>query len=64
MVVNVKYSKPFYSEAELSEETGIPRKTLARFRKEGSGPPFVRFGRRTIRYPKDKLREWIAENAE
>lgn len=63
MSVILNHQKPFWSEAELSALTGIPRKTLQRFRKDGSGPPFVRFGQRTIRYPKDRFKLWVEKNA-
>lgn len=53
---------PFLTEAELAEITGIPQKSLQRFRKDGSGPPWVKFGSRTIRYPKDQFQKWLAEN--
>lgn len=62
MSVNIKNNKSFWTETELSVVTGIPRKTLQRFRKDGSGPPFLHFGSRTIRYPKDQFQNWIEKN--
>ncbi len=37
---------------------------LKNLRHRGEGPPFLRLGERSIRYPEDKLRAWIeAETA-
>lgn len=63
MGVNLNHQRPFWSETELSVLTDIPKKTLQRFRKDGSGPPFIRFGQRTIRYPKDQFKLWLEKNA-
>ena len=61
MSVKLFLSNPFLTEAELSNLTNIPRKSLQRLRKEGGGPPWVRFGQRTIRYPKDQFQKWVEE---
>ncbi|MFC3848853.1 helix-turn-helix transcriptional regulator [Corynebacterium hansenii] len=39
---------------------GASASTLARWRAEGSGPPFARHGR-VIRYHRDALRDWMAD---
>jgi predicted DNA-binding transcriptional regulator AlpA len=49
-----------FSESELAELHGIPRKTLERWRKHKSGPPWIRIGPRLIRYPTGELNRWLA----
>jgi predicted DNA-binding transcriptional regulator AlpA len=49
-----------YTEGEVEALTGIKRKTLERWRLDGSGPPWVRAGKRLIRYPAISLHEWMA----
>ncbi len=56
--------KNFYTEADLSVISGIPRKTLQRYRNTGEGPPWIRFGRRSIRYPIKEYEEWLTKNIE
>lgn len=34
----------FLTESELSKRWGIPKKTFQRWRWQGGGPPFVKFG--------------------
>ncbi len=62
----LEYSKmnPFFTEAELSKLMGTTRKTLQRWRNTGEGPPFIKFGQRTIRYPKDRFKLWVEENTQ
>ncbi|MGW9111834.1 helix-turn-helix domain-containing protein [Microbacterium sp. NPDC055683] len=43
---------------DLAEYTGIPVRTLDRWRQSDDGPPFISFGRH-IRYPEDQLLEWM-----
>lgn len=38
---------------------GIEPTLLARIRREGNGPPFVRLGGRTIKYRAQDVRAWI-----
>jgi len=45
---------------ELSDYLGVPIRTLDRWRSQGTGPPFVRFGR-AIRYPVPRLLLWVNE---
>ncbi len=44
--------------AQVPEYLGIQRQTLARWRHEGFGPPWVRMGR-LIYYRSSDLRTWI-----
>ena len=46
------------SAARAPEYLGIQRQTLARWRHEGFGPPWVRMGR-LIYYRSSDLRSWI-----
>lgn len=46
---------------QVSEILGVPNTRLQDWRLiEGQGPPFVRLGHRTVRYPKSELEAWIA----
>jgi excisionase family DNA binding protein len=44
--------------AELARELKVSRRTLARWRSEGSGPPFVRVGR-SPRYRWADVQAWL-----
>jgi predicted DNA-binding transcriptional regulator AlpA len=48
-----------YTETEVEELTGIKRKTLQGWRLRGIGPPWIRAGKRLVRYPSDSLTNWI-----
>jgi hypothetical protein len=45
--------------AELARELKVSRRTLARWRKEGTGPPFMRAGR-SPRYLWRDVQYWLA----
>ena len=47
-------------EPEAAKYTGNSCRTLQRQRSEGSGPPYVRIGRRRIGYVKRQLDEYLA----
>lgn len=49
------------TEAETSEITGVPRRTLRQWRYVGKGPIFVKLGR-AVRYRRDDLDAWIEGN--
>ena len=51
---------PLLSAGVVAAEIGLSPSTLARYRAEGSGPPWIRVGRRLIRYPRSGVRAWIA----
>jgi excisionase family DNA binding protein len=44
---------------ELAELLGYPVKTLAEWRSNGDGPPYVRLGRH-VRYRPEDVETWIA----
>lgn len=48
----------YESEAELSERCGISARTLQGWRLKGSGPPFVRAGKRVL-YPRHSTDKWF-----
>jgi excisionase family DNA binding protein len=48
--------------AELAAELKVSRRTLARWRSEGSGPPFVRVGR-SPRYRWADVQAWLRASA-
>jgi predicted DNA-binding transcriptional regulator AlpA len=49
----------FLTSKEVSTILGMTRKTLYQWRKDGIGPPFMRFGRRSVRYDVKELTVWI-----
>jgi hypothetical protein len=49
------------SPTELSRSTGIAAKTLANWRVERKGPPFVKFGRRVF-YHRASLARWLKQS--
>lgn len=52
----------YYTEREVAIITGISRKTLQRYRYKKTGPYWIRFGTRSIRYPVIEFEKWMAEN--
>lgn len=49
----------YLTEAQFCARYQVPPRTAARWRKEGLGPPFVRFGPKQIRYPFVGTEAWI-----
>ena len=47
----------FYNQPEAAELLRLSERTLERWRVEGIGPPFRRFGRRVV-YAKTDLESW------
>jgi predicted site-specific integrase-resolvase len=54
------HSRLYLTDRELIEVLGVSRSTLARWRHDGIGPPWVRL-EGTVRYPKEDLDRYIAE---
>lgn len=50
-------SSPFLIQPEAAAFLRVSERTLERWRVEGGGPPFRRFGRRVV-YARDDLEEW------
>lgn len=44
---------------EIAHTCGVHRKTLLRWRAEGIFPPGIRFGRRTIRWPRATVQAFL-----
>lgn len=49
--------RPYLKTAELADAIGVHPLTLARWRREGVGPAFVRFGR-AVRYPRASISDF------
>lgn len=49
------------SPVELSSTTGIPTKTLANWRAERKGPPFLKLGKRVF-YRRVSFARWIEQS--
>ena len=46
--------------AEASRIVGFTPRTLDTWRSRGGGPPFLKLGRRAVRYQRRALFEWLA----
>jgi hypothetical protein len=61
--MNDSLTKLLLTEEEAAEVLGIQPFTLAKYRRSGDGPPFVKISRGdkrlTVRYRKKELLEWI-----
>lgn len=53
---------PFLKPNELARLLSVSLKTLERWRKDGSGPPFIKTGTKRIRYPIIGLEAWADAN--
>ena len=51
------------TDRKVEKLLNVSRAALRRWRTSGEGPPWVRIGKRLVRYPSDKLREWIEQQA-
>lgn len=47
--------------AEVADELNLAEQTLANMRHRGGGPPFVKVGHRTVRYPREALDQWLRD---
>ncbi len=52
-------SAEYLTTRELADLLHVSLWGLMRWRHDGDGPPFVRVGRNTIRYPHRELQEWL-----
>jgi len=48
------------TESAAAKATGCSVDTFRRMRHAGTGPPWIKVGSRSIRYPVKELRAWIA----
>ncbi len=44
---------------DVAKILGVSQNSLSVWRKHGRGPAFVKIGTRTVRYPVDKMRDWL-----
>ena len=42
----------------LADELGITESALAKWRTDGSGPPFCKLGHKVVRYPRSGVEAW------
>jgi predicted DNA-binding transcriptional regulator AlpA len=56
----VKLTAPYLTEPQFCALYQVPTRTAVRWRKEGSGPAFVRLGPRHIRYRLADTEAWAA----
>ena len=54
-----EFPKKYLAPDEASQFIGAAVQTMARWRCEGGGPPFIRVGSRRIRYALDDLIAWM-----
>ena len=52
-------AKKLLSTAEVAALTGLKPKTLANWRSQNKGPPYVKVSAYLVRYPEDRLAKWI-----
>ena len=60
-----KFSAPLWDPALLAEYLGLTKDHLARLRRDGGGPPFIKFaqGRASkIRYRKEAVLAWLRDH--
>ena len=53
--------RPLLPPDQAAERLGVDVEYLGRLRREGGGPPYVRIGAKTVRYPPEQLDQYIAE---
>jgi predicted DNA-binding transcriptional regulator AlpA len=46
--------------AEVAEQTGLSLETLAQWRSQGRGAPYVKISRNCVRYRQSDLDGWVA----
>jgi predicted DNA-binding transcriptional regulator AlpA len=50
------------SETDLATRPNLSVKTLRGWRRRGEGPPFLRLGRRSVRYELTAVDKWLARS--
>jgi len=54
-------SSTILTATEVAEQTGLSVETLAQWRSQGKGPPYVKISRNCVRYRQSDLDGWLAE---
>lgn len=54
---------PLLTRAQVAAQLGVKESTVMAWEANGAGPPSVKLGHRTVRYPPNLLDEWLAERA-
>jgi predicted DNA-binding transcriptional regulator AlpA len=62
-VSNVAYALLLVTRQQLAKEFNTTEETLCRMDAEGIGPPFVRLGKRMIRYRRCDIDAWLAQQS-
>jgi predicted DNA-binding transcriptional regulator AlpA len=52
------------TESEIARVVGVSVSGLRNWRREGSGPPYIRIGSRLIRYSAHDVQAWLDERKE
>lgn len=47
---------------EVAVMLGVTEQVLKAWRKTGEGPPWYRLGKKLVRYVKEEVIEWVAQN--
>ena len=58
----IKQPQRVFTEAETAARFKVKIFTIRKWRREGSGPRFIRCGGRLIRYAENDISEWLAEH--
>src|SRR6202030_1476355 len=61
MPATSEHPEEYWTERYTSKRTRTGVRTLQRWRSEGRGPPYVRFGPRKILYRRSAVEAWIRE---
>ena len=51
------------TERQVGRQLNVSDSAVRRWRRTGEGPPWIRVGKRLVRYDLAELRKWIAECA-
>ncbi|MBO4700385.1 MAG: helix-turn-helix domain-containing protein [Alphaproteobacteria bacterium] len=51
--------EPLLTPKQVAKIIGISEYSIARYRKLGIGPKYLRFGEKLIRYRKEDVEEWL-----
>lgn len=55
-----EHNKPLLTPKEAAEFLGVPEGTLAQWRSQRRGPPYIKLEMRLVRYRSADLEQWLA----